>query len=110
MKNSFTFVELQMDMNCNNDALEEVFCREEEYILQELVRCAVWMYENDCYDEQIYFQIMWEDMCNHFTLDKNDIIEQLQSALKYFEDSEAYEFCADIKELIFNIEKRFSGK
>lgn len=103
MKNTFTYIALQMDMNYNEDAFDEVTGREEEYILEQLVRCAVWMYENDCYDEQIYFQIMWEDMCNHFTLDKNDIIEQLGTALKYFEDSEAYEFCADIKQLIDKI-------
>lgn len=103
MKNSFTFVAIEVDEDFNSDTFDEITYREEDYILQELVRCAVHMYENNDYDENVFFQLIWNDCNTDFTLDKNNIIEQLGSALKHFEDKEEYEFCTDIKELIDKI-------
>lgn len=107
MKNSFTFVAIQMNIDFNCDTFDEITDREKDYILEQLVQCAAFMYNEDNYNENIFFQLIWSDCNTNFTLDKNNIIEQLGSTLKYFEDKEEYEFCADIKQLIFNIEKRF---
>lgn len=103
MRNEFYYVALDMDCFYDKDIMNEVFERETGYFIQELVRCAVHMYENNDYDEQTYFQLIWKNTNTDFTLDKNNILEQLGTALKHFEDKEEFEFCADIKQLIDKI-------
>lgn len=101
--NEYTYIAIEVDEEFSYSTMDDIFTRERDYIMNQLVDCAKYMIDSKCYDEQTYFQLIWKNTNTDFALCDYNIVESLNSTLAYFESMENYERCVEIRDLLCKI-------